>query len=107
MAQTIKKGSRSKGSILDSIRNIIFSSQGFPIILTLIMISILLILFRMKGIEVDYKINETKVNLDQVQVENKDLKARKANMLSTSRLKRLARKHGLQEPKSKQIIVVP
>ena len=83
------------------------SSQGMPIILSLTIISILFVLFRMKGIEVDYKLNTINAKIKETSLENKELKAKKAKLLSTERLKSLAEKHNFSEPKQKQIIVVP
>ncbi len=83
------------------------SSQGMPIILSLTIISILFVLFRMKGVETDYKLNTVNAKIKETSLKNKELKANKAKLLSIERLRKLATKHKLSEPKQKQIIVVP
>ena len=88
-------------------KSIITSPEGFPIILTLAVISILFVLFRMKNVELDYKINETNKKLDKALIQNKELKAEKARLLSVRRLKNLAKQNNLSEPKQSQIIVIP
>ena len=100
--------SRSRNqSFIDKLKNVVTSSQGMPIILTLAIISILFVLFRMKGVEIDYKLNSVNMKIKEETLNNKELKAQKANLLSVGRLRGLAKKHKLQEPKQKQIIVVP
>ena len=99
--------SRRKQSIFQKLKGLVTSSQGMPIILTLAIISILFVLFRMKGVEIDYKLNTVNQKTKEEVLNNKELKAKKANLLSVGRLRKLAKKHNLQEPKQKQIIVVP
>ena len=43
----------------------------------------------------------------EYEFENKDLKARKARLMSVDRLRSMAKQHGLAQPKQNQIIVVP
>ena len=43
---------------------------------------------------------------ESVLSQNKELKVRKAGLLSSGNLRKLAKKHYLREPKAKQIIVV-
>ena len=61
----------------------------------------------MKGVELNYTILDAKHSLEEVKYENKTLKAKKARLLSTKRLKAMATKHHLSQPTTKQIIVVP
>ena len=91
----------------DSIKNIFFSSQSLPIILSLILISVLFVLFRMKGVELSYESLEVKGKIEHSVQENKSLKAKKARLLSSKNLKKMARKHNLSDPTTKQIIVIP
>ena len=99
------KNSKSN-AIIDSIKSKIFSSQGFPLFLGFTLMGILFVMFRMKSIEIDYKISSINKDIDKVTVENKELGAIKAKMLSVRNLKSMARKYKLRQPRQKQIIVI-
>lgn len=71
------------------------------------MLGLLFVLFRMKGVELDYKITSVNKDIDKVVLDNKELKAKKARLLSVKRLRKLASKYDLKQPKQKQIIVLP
>ncbi|MCY4644783.1 MAG: hypothetical protein OXB88_09215 [Bacteriovoracales bacterium] len=88
-------------------RRIIFSSQGFPIVLSLSILGILLVLFRMKSVEQDYSINEVAKRKKTLVFKNKEFKAKKARQLSIKNLGQLAERYNLQRPKQEQIIVIP
>ncbi|MBT7611538.1 MAG: hypothetical protein HN576_17410 [Bacteriovoracaceae bacterium] len=92
--------------ILNSIKSKIFSSHGFPIFLGFTLMGILFVLFRMKSIEIDYKISSINKDINKVIVENKEISAIKAKMLSVRNLKSMARKYKLSQPRQKQIIVI-
>lgn len=92
---------------LNAVKRVIFSSQGFPIFLTLVMMAFLFVVFRMKVIEFEDRISKMNDDIDKVTRENKRLKAAKAKLLSPVRLKQLARQYDLSEPKQEQIILVP
>ena len=92
---------------LHRLKDAAISPQGMPIVLTLAVIAILFVLFRMKGVEVDYKMNAVRAEIKEASLVNKELKAKKANLLSVVKLRQLAEKHGFIEPKQTQIIVVP
>ena len=94
-------------SVKEFFSKIVFSSQGFPIIITLTTLGILLVLFRMKSVEQDYKINQINEENQRVLFYNKDLKAKKADRLSVNNLRDLAEKYNLQQPKQNQVIVIP
>jgi cell division protein FtsL len=98
---------RISTKISGSIKKALFSTQGLPLILTFAVIGILFVLFRMKGVELDYKTTEVNKKIEKVTLENKELKAKKARLLSIKRLRRLANKYGLSQPKQEQIIVIP
>lgn len=98
---------RSKKTTENLFRRIFFSSQGLPIFALLALIIIGFVVFRMKSLDYDYRTNEMNIALDRAHIENKDLKAKKARLLSTRNLRELAQKHNLTEPNQKQIIVVP
>jgi hypothetical protein len=61
----------------------------------------------MKGVELDYKITAVNKDIEKVVLDNKELKAKKARLLSVKRLRKLASKYDLKQPKQKQIIVLP
>ncbi|MFT6068781.1 MAG: cell division protein FtsL [Bacteriovoracaceae bacterium] len=98
---------KRKIQISNRLKETFFSSQGLPLSLAFITISILFVLFRMKGVELDYKVNEVNSKIEKHLLENKELKAKKAKMLSTKNLRHMASKHSLKQPTQKQIIVVP
>ena len=101
------KKSVGKTRLSKKIKEIIFSSQGFPIFLSFTTLAILFVLFRMKNVEMDYKISKSNRDIERVLLDNKELKAKNARMLSTDKLRRLAIAHHLDQPKQDQIIVVP
>jgi cell division protein FtsL len=69
--------------------------------------SIALISFRMKCVEMGYELNKLEQDIKRKNVETKELKANKANLLSSEYLNMLAKKHQLFEPDQTQIIVIP
>ncbi len=105
MAQGRK--SSSKFELGQKLKEIIFSSQGFPIFLSFTTLAVLFVLFRMKNVEMDYKISKSNRDIEKVLLDNKELKAKNARMLSTDKLRRLASIHHLDQPKQDQIIVIP
>ena len=84
-----------------------FASSYFPFILSISVIGLLFIMFRMKSIEQDYKFNTVNKKIEQSKNDNKDLLAKKAKLLSAKNLRTLAEKHSLTEPGQEQIIVIP
>lgn len=94
-------------AIKEKFKSVFFSAQGMPIILCLITIAILFVLFRMKGIEMNYQITTLDKDVEKVRVEGKELKAKKAKMLSINNLRKMAKAHDLAQPKQNQIIVIP
>jgi hypothetical protein len=101
------KKTSDKESIGSKVKTIIFSSQGFPIFLSFTVLAILFVLFRMKNVEMDYKISKANRDIEKVLLDNKELKAKNARMLSTDKLRHLAMVHHLDQPKQEQIIVIP
>jgi hypothetical protein len=89
------------------VKEVVFSTQGFPIFLSFTMVAILFVLFRMKNVEMDYQITKANKDIEKVLTDNKELKAKNARMLSTDRLRKLAAVHQLDQPKQDQIIVIP
>lgn len=103
-----KRNTRKKeGSISSLISNHILNSQTFPLILVLSTIGIMFVLIRMKGVEQDYQYNEVSKKLHLNKIENKELKAKKASMLSSKKLKIFAEKYNLKQPSDAHVIVIP
>lgn len=92
---------------ITSIREMIFSTAGLPFFLTFTTLAVLLVLFRMKNVEKDYQISKTNKDIEKVLLDNKELKAKEARMLSSEKLRKLASIHRLEQPKQDQIIVIP
>lgn len=109
MAKKTRKSTQGSvgGEIVQKIKNAIFSSNGFPLFLSFATLAILFVLFRMKGIEIDYKISALDKDIQQVSMENKELKARKARLLSVKNLRAMASKYNFAQPKEQQILVIP
>jgi hypothetical protein len=101
------KKTKSSFNLGQKIKEIIFSTRGFPLFLSFSIIAILFVLFRMKNVEMDYKITKSNKEIEKVLLDNKELKAKKARMLSTDKLRKLASIHHLDQPRQNQIIVIP
>jgi hypothetical protein len=92
---------------LSNIREMLFSTTGLPFFLAFTTLAVLFVLFRMKNVEKDYQISKTNKDIEKVLLDNKELKAKKARMLSSEKLRKLASIHHLEQPKQDQIIVIP
>ena len=95
-----------KNSMSMNMKEFFMSNQVFPFVLIFFMIGFSFVLFRMKGVDLDYKIADLRKDIEYVGQEGKELKARKARLLSVKRLRKLASQYGLAQPKQKQIIVI-
>lgn len=98
---------KSNFNVKDKVFEIIFSGRGFPIFLSFVFLAILFVLFRMKNVESDYKITKLNKEIERVSMDNKELKAKKARLLSSDKLRKMASIHHLDQPKQDQIIVIP
>lgn len=107
MAGKTSRKTSKENPLVTKIKNIIFSSRGFPLVLTFTMIAIFFVVFRMKGIELEYKLSEINRDIDRVSLENKELKAQRARYLSVNRLQEMATKYNMRQPGQSQIIVIP
>ena len=97
---------KAKGKFKKNFKNFFLSNQVFPFVLIFFIIGISFVLFRMKGIDLDYKIADVRKDMHYVTQEGKELKAKKARLLSVRRLRSLATKFSLSRPKQSQIIVI-
>ncbi|OIQ18446.1 MAG: hypothetical protein BM556_09325 [Bacteriovorax sp. MedPE-SWde] len=106
-SRTRSKKTVKKSPIKEKLKSVFFSAQGLPIVLSLVLITILFVLFRMKGVEMNYQLSSISKDIEKVKVEGKELKAKKAKLLSVNNLRKMAKSYKLQQPKQKQIIVIP
>src|SRR5690554_6509785 len=108
-AKTRRKASRKsqENEIKTFFTKYVFTSQTLPFVFVFSILGIFFVLIRMKGIEQDYKFNEVAKTLKVKQIENKELKADRARLLSVKHLKDFAKKFDLKEPDEKHIIVIP
>ena len=86
--------------IFGSTRNTVF-------VLLFAIMGVSYISVRMKNVELDYQIGELKKKSYQTFMANKELKAERANALSSVSLRGMAEKYDLHAPSNKQILVVP
>ncbi len=79
------KKTSEKFQLGNKIKEIVFSSRGFPIFLSFTTLAILFVLFRMKNVEMDYKISKTNRDIEKVLLDNKELKAKNARITTIKR----------------------
>lgn len=95
------------GFIKRIIFRLLFSTESFPIVLAISIISILFVLIRMKSVEQDYLYHDLGKEISRAKFKNKELKAIQAKYHSVKNLRKLAKRYHLQEPKQEQIILIP
>lgn len=105
MAKAKKK--QKSSTLKEAFFGIVFSARGFPLFFSFFIISILFVLFRMRGVEQSYQISELNKKNEKILYQIKELKGEKAKHLSAKNLRRIARKFDLKEPKADQIIIIP
>lgn len=66
----------------------------------------LFVLLRMGTVDREIDLGRYNQKYDQALAQKKELLAKRASLLSTVNLRKLARKHKLKEPHSKQIIFI-
>ncbi len=98
---------KKKSTFWFKVGELFFSSSVFPLVLAFAVFGILFVLFRMNSVEIDYKIASLNKDIEKTVLENKELKAKKARLLSIGKLRNFAKKYELEQPKQKQIIIVP
>lgn len=98
---------RAQNSITFKIKNFLLNSKAMPLVFAFSVIGIMFVLIRMKGVEQDYSYNELEKRVKIQQLQNKELKAKRARHLSMKKLRALADKFELNEPDEKRIIIIP
>ena len=96
-----------KNTTRKTLIKIISNSNIYPFLLSGMILGILFVFVRMKGVEQNYKFNLLNKKNDKVVADNKELKAKMAKMTSVKNLRELARRFELKEPSAKQILVIP
>jgi len=70
-------------------------------------LGVLFVVFRMKSVELDYRLVELNQEIAKKKLLEKEIAANKAELLSTNNLRDLAKRHELKPPKQTQIILIP
>jgi hypothetical protein len=78
-----------------------------PYLMAFSILGIMFVLVRMKGVEQSYRYNAIKAQFDETNIENKQVKAKKAKLLNIKNMRQIAQKYELKEPTNKQVIVIP
>ena len=98
---------KSIGLANNKVIQILFNPRVIPFTLTFSCLAVVFVTIRMKSIEQAYQLDGLDTNLNKVLVQNKELKAQRARMLSVQRLREFAEKFNLKEPGPEQIILIP
>lgn len=85
----------------------LFAPRILPFTLTFSCMAVLFVTIRMKSIEQAYQLDGMAQTLDKALVQNKELKAQRARMLSVQHLRDYAERFNLKEPGPEQIILIP
>lgn len=102
-----RKPKKSDNEIKLFFNKYIFTSQTLPFIALFSVLGIFFVLTRMKGIEQDYEYNEIAKQIKVEKIQNKELKAQRAKLMSVKKLKGFAKRFDLKEPDEKHVIVIP
>ncbi|MBP9673760.1 MAG: hypothetical protein KBD63_01585 [Bacteriovoracaceae bacterium] len=89
------------------VSHIFFSSRGLPFLMIFTALGVFFVLFRMKGVEQDYKQNNLESKIHEEKILGKELRAKKARLMSVKNLREIAEKNDLKSPNQEQIIVIP
>jgi hypothetical protein len=98
-----KRKVNTKKSILKRV----VQSKLFPFVTILCFLGVGFVLTRMKRIEQDYAYNDIQKDYTKVSNKIKELRAKKAEMLSIKNLRGIAKKYNLKEPDYNHIILIP
>jgi len=85
----------------------LFHPRILPFTLTFSCMAVLFVTIRMKSIEQAYQLDGLANATEKAIVQNKELKAQRARMLSVQHLRDYAEKFNLKEPGPEQIILIP
>lgn len=98
---------KKENEIVTFLNQFVLNAKTLPIVISFSILGILFVLIRMKGVEQDYKLNEIVKKSKILKIENKELKADRASVLSVKKLKSFAKENNLKEPDEKHIIIIP
>lgn len=98
---------KKDNEIIIFLNQFVLNAKTLPIVISFSILGILFVLIRMKGVEQDYRLNEIVKKTKVLKIENKELKAQRASVLSVKKLKGFARENKLEEPDEKHIIIIP
>lgn len=98
---------KKDNEIITFLNQFVLNAKTLPIVISFSVLGILFVLIRMKGVEQDYKLNEIVKRSKVLKIENKELKADRASVLSVKKLKGFAKENNLKEPDEKHIIIIP
>ena len=76
------------------------------VVSTICVLTFMYIYFRMQCVEKDYTLNKLRKEINEKSLTNKELKAKKASLLSVKSLRSYAQKYKLNVPSRDQIIVI-
>ena len=93
-------------NLTEKFGEVISSANILPLVLLYLILAISFVLFRMKNVEMDYRIHDISKDIQKTINDGKDVKAKKANLLSIERLRKLAKEFDLKEPKQSQVILI-
>ncbi len=80
--------------------------KKLPLVFFVGFFSFLFVLIRMKNVDQDYEYNNLIIEIEDKILENKELKAKKAKLLTVENLKKIGQKNSLMPPKEDQVIVI-
>jgi len=107
MARTVRKSRKQVSKLSNTLNSKKINLKLTSIVFAFLLIGTLFVWIRMSGIEQDYAYNKIYKESKKESLENKELQAKKAKMLSVKNLKKFANKFKLKEPKDSQVIIIP
>ncbi len=101
-----RKSSSQNSFIQNKVFQFFFNPTTLPFTLLFSTLLILFVTFRMKSVEQTYQMNHLVKQVENSHIQNKELKAQRAKLLSAQNLKFFAEQFELKEPTADQIILI-